>query len=599
MNNIILINGKRQSKLSVFNRLVQFGDGLFETCLVINGRLILAQQHFQRLEKGTKLLKINTVKRSTWLQDIAQAVAMAKSNNVVVKIILSRGETKRGYGFADNIEPTRIVIITAMPNLPADFALSFCESGYANNQLLAKIKHCNRLEQILARVNLTAQECIMLDAQKRVISVSQGNIFAIKNGVLITPNLDECGIEGTRRRVIIELAKKQGIVVKIGHLSALELLNCDEVFITNSVMGIKPVCKINEQIYTKHTLTEQLSKTFEQYLLNTNNSIVLKPKKNFVKNIALLAVGLLLVLSVWSFWANTINTKKTVIYQIPYGASIGTTATDLKNNGLINSSLFVRLLAKLSGSDFVFKSGYYDVHTDMSVLQLLKDFSTGNVITQDVSLIEGQTLREYYRLLSNNKAIVSQYSLVETLKKTIANSPYEGQFWPETYKINYGDSLVSVLNRAYIILQKKLASAWKNRAKNHLLVSPNQALILASLIERETSHNAEKTKIAGVFINRLKKNMRLQTDPSVVYALGEAYTGKLSKQDLWFKSPYNTYRNKGLPPSPIGSVGQSSLDASMHPLKSDYLYFVAKKDGTHVFAKTYKQHRNNIKKHLK
>jgi UPF0755 protein len=464
---------------------------------------------------------------------------------------------------------------------------------------LAKIKHCNRLEQILARVNLTAQECIMLDTQGRVISVSQGNIFAIKNGVLLTPNLDECGIEGTRRRVIIELAKKLGIVVKIGDLSALELLNCDEVFITNSVMGIKPVCKINEQIYTKHPLTEQLSKTFEQYLLNANNSIVLKPKNNFVKNISLLAVGLLLVLSIWSFWANTINTKKTVIYQIPYGASIGTTATDLKNNGLINSSLFVRLLAKLSGADFVFKSGYYDVHTDMSVLQLLKNFSTGNVITQDVSLIEGQTLREYYRLLSNNKAIVSQYSLLDTLKKTIANSPYEGQFWPETYKINYGDSLVSVLNRAYIILQKKLASAWKNRAKNHLLVSPNQALILASLIERETSHNAEKTKIAGVFINRLKKNMRLQTDPSVVYALGEAYTGKLSKQDLWFKSPYNTYRNKGLPPSPIGSVGQSSLDASMHPLKSDYLYFVAKKDGTHVFAKTYKQHRNNIKKHLK
>jgi UPF0755 protein len=364
-------------------------------------------------------------------------------------------------------------------------------------------------------------------------------------------------------------------------------------------MGIKPISKINEQIYTKHTITEQLGKKFKQYLLADNNSIALKPKNNFVKKISLWAVGLSLILSVWLFWANTINTEKSVIYQIHQGASIGTTATDLKNNGLIKSSLFVRLLAKLSGADFVFKSGYYQVHKNISVWQLLKDFSTANVITRDVSLIEGQTLQEYYQLLSNNQAIVSEYSLAETLKKTIANPPYEGQFWPDTYKINYGDSLVSVLNRAYVILQKKLAKAWQDRAENHLLISPDKALILASLIERETSHNAEKTKIAGVFINRLKKNMRLQTDPSVVYALGKAYTGKLRKQDLWVKSPYNTYRNNGLPPSAIGSVGQSSLDAAMHPLKSDYLYFVAKKDGTHIFAKTYKQHRINIKKHLK
>ncbi len=248
MNNIILINGKRQNKLSVFNRLVQFGDGLFETCLVVDGRLILAEQHFQRLEKGVKLLKIKTVKRSIWLADIAQAVAMAKATNAVVKIILSRGESKkRGYGFDDNIEPMRIIMVADMPNLPTDFSLNFCESGYANNQLLAKIKHCNRLEQILARVNLTAQECIMLDTQNLVISVSQGNIFAIKNGELITPNLDKCGIEGTRRRVIIELAKTLNIAVKIGNLSTLELLNCDEIFITNSVMSIKPIDRLQPQ----------------------------------------------------------------------------------------------------------------------------------------------------------------------------------------------------------------------------------------------------------------------------------------------------------------------------------------------------------------
>jgi UPF0755 protein len=149
------------------------------------------------------------------------------------------------------------------------------------------------------------------------------------------------------------------------------------------------------------------------------------------------------------------------------------------------------------------------------------------------------------------------------------------------------------------MVQKKLAEVWQNRAKNHLLKSPSQLLILASLIEKETAHNPEKAKISGVFINRLQKNMRLQTDPTIAYALGEAYTGRLSRQDLRFKSPYNTYRNKGLPPGAIGSVGLDSLNAAAHPLASDYLYFVAKTDATHAFAKTYKQHRININNYLK
>jgi len=144
-----------------------------------------------------------------------------------------------------------------------------------------------------------------------------------------------------------------------------------------------------------------------------------------------------------------------------------------------------------------------------------------------------------------------------------------------------------------------LNTEWQGRAKNLNLKTAHEALVLASLIEKETAHNQEKSQIAGVFMRRLQKGMRLQTDPTVVYALGSRYRGSLSKQDLKVNSPYNTYRNKGLPPTAIGSVGQSSLHAAMHPAAGDTLYFVAKKDGTHAFAKTYKQHRLNIKKYLK
>jgi aminodeoxychorismate lyase len=596
MGRIILINGKKQSKLSVFNRLVQFGDGLFETCLAINGKLILGQRHFQRLEKGAEKLHIEPVKYAVWLKEISKAVSASKLEHAVVKIMLSRGETQRGYGYDKGIEPTRIVIVSAVPKLPSSYDLSLCESGYAHNQLLSEIKHCNRLEQILARTNLKTQECIMLDPHAQVISVSQGNIFAFKHGVLMTPGLDECGIAGTRRQVIIELARKLNISVEICNLSVSELLACDEIFISNSVVGIKPIRQINEVKYAQHTLTKKLKKSFDQYALKRKNVITLKPKRSFVKFGLLLVFALLLV---WTFWANVINTVKPIVYQVPKGASMYSTAQDLKRYGLVNSSLFVVWVAKLSGADGGLKSGHYDVHPGMGVWRLLKDFSTANVATRNISLIEGKTVREYYQLLSNNKALNSTHSLEKTLARTIAKVPYDGQFWPDTYQVNYGDSVVSVFDRAHLILQEKLNQAWQARDQDHPLKNANQALILASLIERETASHSEKSKIAGVFINRLKKNMRLQTDPTVVYALGESYIGKLSKQDLWIKSPYNTYRNKGLPPGPISSVGLESLNAAMHPKKSDYLFFVSKKDGTHVFAKTYKQHLLNIKKYLK
>ena len=596
MSHVILINGKKQSKLSVFNRLVQFGDGLFETCLVVDQKLLLAEAHFQRLEKGAKRLKIAAIPRSLWIKEIAKAVYMAKLDKAVVKIILSRGETSRGYGYDQSITPTRIIVVSKAPDLPKDYSLSLCHSGYATNQLLSEIKHCNRLEQILARTHLKTQECIMLDPQAQVISVSQGNIFAFKNGVLLTPGLSECGIEGTRRQAIIELSRELGVSVEICSLSVAELLACDEVFISNSVIGIKPIRQINEQKYSQHQLTTQLQDALNEHIHKRKKFSLLKPKKGFLKGWLTLALALLIA---WSVWANKINVVESTVYQLPQGATIHSTANSLKKQGLVNSAQFVVWSAKLLGVSNSLKSGYYDIDKNTSVLSLLDNFSKAQVATRQITLIEGQTVQSYYQSLSQHPALTSSNSLKDILQKTSAKAPYDGKFWPDSYQVNYADSVLSVFNRAHELLQEKLSQAWENRAKDLPLQSANQALILASLIEKETANQAEKPKIAGVFINRLQKNMRLQTDPTVAYALGNAYQGKLTKKDLWFESPYNTYRHKGLPPGPISSVSLASLKAAVHPLKSDYLYFVSKKDGTHAFAKTYKQHLININKYLK
>jgi len=597
MNSIVLINGKKRSKLSVFNRLTQFGDGLFETCVVKKSRLLFWSEHFARLEKGRAQLKINPVNEEQWLKDIAKALSIAKLDQAVVKVILSRGESERGYGFGKAIEPTRIVIVSTMPDKALNqYMLTTCQSGYATNQLLSNIKHCNRLEQILARVDMKGDECIMLDDNGCVISATQGNIFAVKSGVLLTPGLDECGIEGTRRSVILKIAVELGLQVNVGAITLQELYACDEVFITNSVIGIKPVTRVNEHSFSGQVITQQLIHAFNKHLSKRKNAVLLKPKKSFLKILLASVVALMLA---WTYWANMIRTVEPFVYELPKGAGIASTAYDLKRYGLIYSSYFVVSAAKVLGLESKLKSGYYDVHPDMGVIELLKNFSSAKVANRNITLIEGETVRHYYQQLTDAKSLKSSGSFDETMKLANVKKPYEGYFWPDTYQVNYGDSVASVFKRANQMMREKLDYEWQGRDKSLGLKNSSEALVLASLIEMETAHNEEKSEIAGVFMRRLKKGMRLQTDPTVVYALGNQYRGSLSKQDLKFNSPYNTYRHKGLPPTAIGAVGQASLHAAMHPATGDTLYFVAKKDGTHAFAKTYKQHRYNIKKYLK
>ncbi len=299
------------------------------------------------------------------------------------------------------------------------------------------------------------------------------------------------------------------------------------------------------------------------------------------------------------YWANTIKVTEPMVYYLPPGATVTTVANDLEQQNIVRLGLFVRITAKIFHSYADIKTGYYDITPNMSVMDLLSDFILAKVAIRNITLIEGRTTLDYYQQLESNPALQSSGSFKETMQAAGIQPPYEGIFWPNTYQVNVGDSVASVFRKSNQILKGILAIEWEKRDKKLHFTHPKQALILASLIEKETAHNPEKSKIAGVFMRRLALGMRLQTDPTVVYALGQSYRGYLTHKDLRIDNPYNTYRNKGLPPTPIASVGIASLRAALHPASGDSLFFVAKKDGTHAFARTYKEHKNNIKKHLK
>ncbi len=275
MTPVILIDGKKQSKASIFNRNTQFGDGLFETCLVENKKLLFWSNHFERMKLGCDRLKISMIDETLWLSDIKKAFSLMKIDNCIVKLVLSRGESLRGYSYKDNIRPIRITIVSELKKNNQDkrFSLEFCNSGYNSNPKLAGIKHCNRLEQVIARAGIKVDDGIMLDENENVVSVTQGNIFCIQGNRLITPNLDKCGIEGTRRAVIIKIAVDLGFDINIKNLSVAELLRSDEVFISNSIQGVGPVNQIEDFVYSKHKITEIISETLKEKSAEDNSFI--------------------------------------------------------------------------------------------------------------------------------------------------------------------------------------------------------------------------------------------------------------------------------------------------------------------------------------
>lgn len=319
---------------------------------------------------------------------------------------------------------------------------------------------------------------------------------------------------------------------------------------------------------------------------------------------------IVVTLNYFSFRSSTISLPaEGMEYQLKPGTSMSGLAKELVDLGVINHQRFLVLLGREQGFARHLQAGEYQLTGTMTPLDMLRKFSEGDVKLHSLTIIEGQTIKDILAVLYASDEIqaaglpIKPSGVMARLNKP--NLHPEGRFLPDTYYFPSGTTDVKFLKRANKALNSALQAAWEGRAEDLPFKSPDEALILASIVEKETGVVEERPVIAGVFINRLRKGMRLQTDPTVIYGMGDLYNGNIRRVDLQRHTPYNTYINAGLPPTPIAMAGRHAIHSVMHPKKVDYLYFVAMGNGRHYFSKTLKEHNRAVdkfqrgKKHIK
>ncbi|MFE8071551.1 endolytic transglycosylase MltG [Marinobacteraceae bacterium S3BR75-40.1] len=291
---------------------------------------------------------------------------------------------------------------------------------------------------------------------------------------------------------------------------------------------------------------------------------------------------------------------ETQLFEVPAGSSFSAVATNMQKRGWIKHPLWLKLHARLNPEDSLVKAGTYEVSPGMTPLALVDAMIAGRVKTWSIQFIEGWTFRDMRAELARNERleqVTSNWSDQEIMTALGYPDQYpEGRFFPDTYHYTNRQADLEILRRAYKRMKQVLSEEWEGRAKSLPYDSPYEALIMASIVEKETGLPSERAQIAGVFVRRLEKGMRLQTDPTVIYGMGERYQGNIRRQDLKEKTPYNTYRISGLPPTPIAMPGQGAIHAALHPDDGKALYFVARGDGSHIFSETFQEHRQAVRR---
>jgi UPF0755 protein len=322
----------------------------------------------------------------------------------------------------------------------------------------------------------------------------------------------------------------------------------------------------------------------------------------------LLKVGLLLVvllgaLATW-YGLRPLTLKHPVVdFEIAKGASMRQISYTVNRAGVEVSPLFLTWLARLSGHAVHVKAGSYRIQGPMTTWDLVNLLSFGANRYSEITLIEGWSFAKLRQTLDEQPEIGHETkTLDDALIMQQLGMPglsAEGMFAPDTYSFVRGSSDMDILRRAAQRMQKILNEEWNERASHLPLKSSYEALILASVIEKETGQVQDRPLIASVFINRLRLGMPLQSDPTVIYGLGANYAGNLHKRDLQADTPFNSYTRGGLPPTPIAMPGAAALHAALHPAEGKYLYFVAKGDGSSVFSRTLEEHNRAVARYLK
>lgn len=291
-----------------------------------------------------------------------------------------------------------------------------------------------------------------------------------------------------------------------------------------------------------------------------------------------------------------------VDYLVEPGSSPRQIARTMNQAGIdIHEGAWVAL-ARLTKQDRGLKAGAYEATPGDSPRMLLDRMTAGDMRQARVALIEGwtyQRIRQTLRETPELQQTLDDVAEPELLEKLgIEADTLEGWLYPDTYVFVPGSTDFDILRRAYVAQSDILAQAWEQRQPDLPLKTPYEALILASIVEKETGHAEDRGKVAGVFINRLRKGMALQTDPTVIYGMGDRYTGRIRKIDLQTDTPWNTYTRPGLPPTPIASASRAALHAVLHPDTHDFLYFVSRGDGTSEFSKTLAAHNRAVAKYI-
>jgi UPF0755 protein len=290
-----------------------------------------------------------------------------------------------------------------------------------------------------------------------------------------------------------------------------------------------------------------------------------------------------------------------LVYEVPRGASLATVAKDLETRGVIGNSNYLTWYGRYTGQANRIRAGEYRLEPGLEPDGLLALLVSGRTVSYSLTLIEGWNIRQVRAAVAADPVLehtlmdVDDAALMERLGR--AGEHPEGRFFPDTYHFSRGTTDLDFLRRAMQAMDRELAAAWAARTADIPLETPYQALILASIIEKETGLAEERRDIAGVFVRRLRLGMKLQTDPTVIYGMGERFDGNIRRADLREDTPYNTYVHTGLPPTPIAMPGREALRAAVDPAPGEALYFVSRGDGSHVFSATLEEHNAAVRKY--
>nr|WP_275300641.1 endolytic transglycosylase MltG [Pseudomonas sp. AF32] len=318
----------------------------------------------------------------------------------------------------------------------------------------------------------------------------------------------------------------------------------------------------------------------------------------------LVLAGLLWGASAWKIHSalqQPLNITQEELLDIPSGTTPTATLKRLEAEGLIRDAFWLRVYWRFNLAGQPLHAGEYRMVPGMTMDGLIAVWKRGEVVQYSVTLVEGWNFRQVRAALAKDEKLqqtltgLSDSEVMDRLGHTGVFP--EGRFFPDTYRFVRGTSDADLLNQAYGRLEEVLAREWAERSADVPYTQPYQALIMASLVEKETGVPQERGQIAGVFVRRLRMGMLLQTDPTVIYGLGERYTGKLTRAHLKEENPYNTYMVPGLPPTPIAMVGREAIHAALNPAPGSSLYFVARGDGSHVFSDTLEAHNNAVREY--